>query len=70
MARTDEKLLRYMAALSTYKASLERQIEREMKKRMPCTLILQQLKRRRLSAKDGMAVLHRKIEAVNAKTAA
>lgn len=68
--RTDEKLQRHMEALSTYKASLERRIEREMKKRMPCSLILQQLKRRKLFAKDGMATLHMQIEAANAKTAA
>jgi len=69
MAQTDEKLHRYRAALSTYKSSLEHKIEEEMKKLMPCTLTLQQLKKQRLHAKDGMAALCRKIESSNTKTA-
>ena len=65
-ASIERKLPQHLSALSVYKTSLERRIAEEMKKRLPCTLTLQRLKKQRLDTKDRMAELHRWMDRMTA----
>ena len=60
------KLPRHMSALSVHKEFLERRITQEMKKRIPCALTLQRLKRLRLATKDRMEEVRRRMNSATA----
>lgn len=60
----ERRLWNHLMALASRKSAIEREINHELRRPLPCSITLQRLKRQRLNLKDRMTSLGTGISAI------